>query len=173
MRFTGRVYRAHSPRWSFAPLSGEGAARYGGRFNPKGMAALYTSTSVETAWREAQQAFVFKAQPMTICAYDVDCEDVADLNEPAGRSALDIGLPELGGDWEDRMSRGLTPPSWLLARRLAEAGTAAIVVPSFAPGALASDRNVVFWRWSDAPPHQVRVIDHAGRLPRDGRSWGR
>jgi hypothetical protein len=27
------VYRAHNPRWSFSPHSGDGAARYGGRFN--------------------------------------------------------------------------------------------------------------------------------------------
>jgi RES domain-containing protein len=38
LRLTGLVYRAHNPRWSFAPYSGEGAARYGGRFNPVGVA---------------------------------------------------------------------------------------------------------------------------------------
>jgi RES domain-containing protein len=29
------------------------------------MAALYTSRRMETAWREAQQGFPFKAQPLT------------------------------------------------------------------------------------------------------------
>jgi RES domain-containing protein len=33
---------------------------------------------METAWLEAQQGFAFKAQPLTICAYDVDCADIAD-----------------------------------------------------------------------------------------------
>ena len=48
MRLRTTVYRAHNPRWSFAPLSGAGAARYGGRFNPTGMEALYTSRRFET-----------------------------------------------------------------------------------------------------------------------------
>ncbi len=38
VRFQGLAYRAHDPRWSFKPLSGEGAAVHGGRFNPKGSA---------------------------------------------------------------------------------------------------------------------------------------
>jgi RES domain-containing protein len=45
------------------------------------------------------------------------------------------------------------------------------MAPSFAPGAGSADRNVVFWRWSDTPPHKVKVIDDEARLPRDGRSW--
>jgi len=72
VRLQGTVYRAHNPRWAWAPISGEGAGRYGGRFNPVGVPALYTSWRMETAWREAQQGFAFKAQPLTVCAYDVD-----------------------------------------------------------------------------------------------------
>ncbi|WP_318012049.1 RES domain-containing protein [Mesorhizobium sp. CA7] len=34
-------------------MSGCGAELYGGRFNPKGMPALYASTAVVTALREA------------------------------------------------------------------------------------------------------------------------
>ena len=44
------------------------------------MPALYTARRFETAWLEAQQAFPFKAQPMTLCAYEVDC-DVLDLTD--------------------------------------------------------------------------------------------
>ena len=43
VRFRGRVYRAHNPHWAHSPLSGEGAARHGGRYNRKGTPALYTS----------------------------------------------------------------------------------------------------------------------------------
>jgi RES domain-containing protein len=171
VRLQGLVYRAHNPRWSFAPASGDGAARYGGRFNPVGVAALYTSRRMETAWREAQQGFAFKAQPLTVCAYKVDCEDVADLTDAATREAHAVDPDSLGCPWEDLAARGLTPPSWDLARRLIAAGITAIVVPSFAPGATMEDRNVVFWQWSDTPPHQVAVIDDEGRLPRDDRSW--
>ena len=79
--FKGAVFRGHDPRWSHAPESGEGAKRNGGRFNPKGVAALYTSLSQSGAWVEAQQGFRFKAQPLTICQYDVDCERVLDLTD--------------------------------------------------------------------------------------------
>ncbi|HIE54450.1 MAG TPA: hypothetical protein EYP90_04590, partial [Chromatiaceae bacterium] len=66
-----RVYRGFNPRWSYDPDSGEGATRHGGRFNRPGISCLYTSASPEAAWLEAQQAFVFKAQPLTLCAFDV------------------------------------------------------------------------------------------------------
>ena len=105
---TGFAYRAHHPRWSFAPASGEGAARHGGRFNPVGMAALYTARRMETAWLEAQQAFPFKAQPLTLCAYEVDCADVVDLTDPKParpcRSAWRPS-PVLGRVWH-RLGRG-------------------------------------------------------------------
>jgi RES domain-containing protein len=171
VRFQGTVYRAHHPRWAFSPTSGDGAARYGGRFNPIGMVALYTSLRMPTAWLEAQQAFPFKAQPMTLCAYDVDCGDVLDLTDPAVRDAHHIASADIACAWEDMASRGLTPPSWNVARNLSSAGVAGIIVPSFAAGATAADRNLVFWTWSEALPHRVIVIDDDHRLPKDDRSW--
>jgi RES domain-containing protein len=135
------------------------------------MPALYTSLRFQTAWLEAQQAFPFKPQPMTICAYDVDCDDVLDLTDPATLAAHGLNPDDLSCPWEDLSTRGLMPPSWTLAKRLAGEGVSAIVVPSFAAGATAADANVVFWDWSRDPPHQVRVIDDQGRLPRDSRSW--
>lgn len=171
MRLKAQVYRAHHPGWAFEPHSGRGAALHGGRFNPKGRETLYTSRRPETAWLEAQQGFPFKAQPLTICAYEVDCEDVLDLCDPQERERLGVGPEDLGCAWEDLASRGRTPPSWSLALRLVEEGAAAIIVPSFAPGAGPQDINIVFWRWSDRIPHRVAVIDDERRLPRDGRSW--
>lgn len=172
MRLTAAVYRALHPRWAFEPLSGKGAALFGGRFNPKGTEALYTSLRLETAWLEAQQGFAFKAQPMTVCGYETDCEDIADLTDPSERARLGVHAAELSCAWEDLAARRLMPPSWAVASRLMAGGVAGILVPSFAPGATAHDVNAVFWRWSDAPPHIVRVIDHHGRLPKDDRSWG-
>ena len=171
MRLVGQVYRAHHPGWAFQPASGTGAALHGGRFNPKGTEALYTARRLETAWLEAQQAFPFKAQPMTICAYAVDCEGVVDLMDERERRAWGVAAGDLSCAWEALAGRGEAPPSWQLARRLIAAGVAGILVPSFAPGAGPQDANAVFWRWSDAPPHQVKVIDDAGRLPRDDASW--
>lgn len=111
MRLTRIVWRAHHPRWSFAPTSGEGAACYGGQFDQIGVPALYTSLRLETAWLEAQQGLPFKAQPMTLCDYGVDCEDIADLTNSATRATLGIDLSDLGCAWEDLADQGTNPPS--------------------------------------------------------------
>lgn len=171
MRLRTTVWRAHHPRWSFAPASGEGAAAHGGRFNAVGRPALYTSLRPETAWLEAQQGFAFKAQPMTVCGYDVDCEAVVDLTDSATLRDLAIDPAVLGCAWEDLASRGQTPPSWRLADRLIAEKVAGIVVPSYAAGSGAIDRNVVFWLWTDDLPHRVRVIDDHQHLPLNDLSW--
>lgn len=171
MRFIGRVFRAHNPRWSFAPQSGDGAARHGGRFNPVGTPALYTSLRMETAWLEAQQGFAFKPQPLTVCAYDVDSEPILDLTTQPGADGPDFSPATLACPWEDFADRGETPPSWALARTLIAGGAAGIIVPSFAPGATSQDRNLVFWKWSDRPPSRVAVIDDERRLPISAASW--
>jgi RES domain-containing protein len=171
VKLAGLVYRAHNPKWAFAPDSGEGAAVAGGRFNPVGMPALYTALRFETAWLEAQQAFPFKAQPMTLCAYDVDCEDILDLTDVNTLTEHGITPEDLACPWKDLSTRGIRPPSWQITERLFAANTAGIIVRSFATGAVAADVNVVFWDWAPDPPHQVRVIDDDRRLPRDVSSW--
>lgn len=171
MRLTGLVYRAHNPRWAFLPDSGDGAARFGGRFNPPGLPTLYTARRLETAWLEAQQAFPFKAQPMTMVAYEVDCAAVVDLTDPAERATHGIDGADLACAWEDLADQGKMAASWRIVQRLHQAGHVGILVPSFAPGASAIDINAVFWTWGPMPPHQVRVIDDAGRLPRNDLSW--
>ena len=171
MRFQGQVWRAHHPRWSFAPASGEGAALHGGRFNRKGLPTLYTSLLRETAWLEAQQGFPFKAQPMTLCCYEVDCEAVLDLRHKADCRAAGVDPDDLTCAWEDLASMGREPPSWRLADQLGASGYAGILAPSFAAGRSSRDFNAVFWRWSNDRPHQVKVIDDYGRLPHDDKSW--
>jgi hypothetical protein len=75
------------------------------------MAALYTTRRFETAWLEAQQAFPFKAQPMTLCAYEVNCEDILDLTDAATLASNGIGQDDLGCAWKDLSSRGIKPAS--------------------------------------------------------------
>ena len=171
MRLKATVYRAHNPRWSFLADSGAGAAGTGGRFNRVGMPALYTSLRLQTAWLEAQQGFAFKAQPMMLCAYDVDCEDMLDLTDPETLRGHGISPSVLACPWKNLATAGSEPPSWAMATTLIAGDVAGVIVPSFAVGSSKDDVNAVFWTWSSAPPHQVRVIDDEHRLPRDARSW--
>ena len=169
--FAGLVYRAHNPRWAFAPISGDGATRHGGRFNRPGTPALYTSLDPKTAWMEAQQGMPFKAQPMTLVGYRVTCERIIDLTDPAALAATGVDAAALACPWEELASRGQTPPSWSLAEGLIASGLQGALAPSFAPGTTPAERNLVLWCWSDALPCRVLVIDDCGRLPKDDSSW--
>jgi RES domain-containing protein len=167
----GTCYRAHDPKWSFKPLSGEGAARRGGRFNPRGTPALYLSLTIMTAVKEANQGFPFKIQPCVLCCYEVDCEDIADLRTDAGRAEHGVRWEFMACAWFSFLAEGREPPSWPVVRGLIEAGQAGALVPSFAPGTAEGDDNLVLWRWGTAPPHRVSVFDPSGRLPRNALSW--
>lgn len=160
VRYQGIVYRAHNPLWSYAPTSGEGAARHGGRFNPKGIPALYTSEDVNTAVLEASQGFACKFQPLTICAYQIDCLDVFDTTRPTTSGYA------LNGAWEEIANTGQRPPTWQLYDLCKTLGISAIRVRSFATGSTENNINIVFWDWADILPHKVIVIDDEGRLPK-------
>ena len=171
MRFEWTCYRAHDPRWAFKPHSGDGAAIRGARFNPKGMPALYLGLDVMTAVKEANQGFAYKIEPCVLCSYDVACEDIVDLRTAEARAEHAVGFEDMACPWFALLADGKEPPSWEIARRLHGEGKAGILVPSFAPGATKEDHNLVLWRWSDQPPHQVQVFDPSGRLPKDQLSW--
>ena len=171
MRLKTQAYRAHDPKWSFRPLSGDGAAVHGGRFNPKGVAALYLGLTPMAAIKEASQGLAFKIEPLVLCGYVVDCEDVVDLCDEATIESLSIDPSDLACGWMLMASGGQRPPTWDLARRLIADGKAGAIVPSFAPGATFDDRNLVLWRWGPALPHKVIVHDPSGRLPKNQLSW--
>ena len=167
MRFRGMVYRAHNPQWSWTPLSGEGARRYGGRFNRRGIPALYTSLAPLTAVREAQP-LGRTLQPITLCAYEVDTEPVFDALDEEQCRSLGVDDPDLAcPTWEAQMLAGSVPASQALADRLIAAGYAGMRVRSFAAGSGANDLNLVMWKWSPNRPDRVVHIDDEGRLSGD------
>lgn len=171
MRFVGRCYRGHDPAWSFTPLSGEGAALTGGRFNRKGEPALYLSLDIMTAVGECTQGFSHRLQPLTMCEYDIDCAEVADLRNAAGRDKHGVAWDELACGWLAFQSERREAPSWLVAERLRAEGYCGLLVPSFVPGASDANHNLVLWRWGPDLPHQVIVYDPSGRLPKNQLSW--
>jgi RES domain-containing protein len=171
LRFVGRGFRAHDPAWSFTPLSGVGAAMTGGRFNRKGEAALYLSLDVITSIGECTQGFSHRLQPLTMCEYDVDCEDVADFRDDAARLQHGVSRNELGCAWLTYLLAGKEAPSWLAAARMQAAGHSGLIVPSFVPGASDANLNLVLWKWGPDLPHKVSVYDPGGRLPKNQLSW--
>ncbi|MBN9046598.1 MAG: RES family NAD+ phosphorylase [Rhizobiales bacterium] len=171
MRFEGTCYRAHDPRWAFKPISGDGAAIRGARFNPKGVPALYLALSVMTAVKEANQGFAYRIDPCVLCSYEVDCRDIIDLRKPADREAAGIAFEDMACAWMSFLANGERPPSWRIHDRLVGRGAAGILVPSFAPGADDDDGNLVLWRWGKDLPHSVNVFDPSCRLPRNQLSW--
>jgi RES domain-containing protein len=171
LRFQGTCYRAHDPRWSFKPISGEGAAIRAARFNPKGLPALYLALDLVTAVKEANQGLARKIEPCVLCSYDVDCEDIADLRTEQSRAEHGVEFQDISCAWFSFLADGKDPPSWQVARRFFGAGWAGILAPSFAPGATTDDQDLILWRWSDRPPCRVTVFDPSGRLPKDQLSW--
>ncbi len=171
MRFQGTCYRAHDPRWAFKPISGDGAAIRGARFNPKGTPALYLALDPVTAIKEASQGFAHKIEPCVLCSYDVDCDHIVDLRTAEHRAEQHVPFEDMACAWFTVLADGKEPPTWQIARRLLSDGCAGILVPSFAPGATEADHNLVLWTWSEGPPHQVAVFDPSGKLPKDQLSW--
>lgn len=159
MHYKGLLYRALNPVWARAPLSGEGAARFGGRFNRVGRPALYTALAPDTAIREANRAGLL--QPTTLVCLRADVGPLLDGTDPA--ALADHGATaELLADagWQDAMLTGRPVPTQDLADRLIAAGFAGLVVPSYARGAPADARNLVLWDWDG----QVTLVDDEGRL---------
>jgi len=159
MHFTGLLYRAHNPVWSRTPLSGEGAARFGGRFNRIGRPALYTSLAPETALREANQ--VGTLQPTTLVAYEADIGPLLDGVDIAALEPFQISPAELADpSWRDWMLSGKPVPTQELAEAAIAQGFAGIVVPSYARGAPADALNLVLWDWEE----RIKLVDDDDRL---------
>ena len=171
MRFKGLAYRAHNPFWSFSPVSGGGAKLHGGRYSPKGASALYLSLTAPTALAEYNQGFPHRPQPSTLCAYEIDCEDVLNLSDGDQRKIAGISLSEMACAWELMISQKHTPPTWEMAKRLISSGVVGIIVPSYANNAPPGGQNIVLWDWQDHPPHQIKLIDDDNRLPKNQDSW--
>jgi len=163
MRHKGLLYRALNPIYARDPLSGEGARRHGGRFNPKGMPALYTSLSIMTALREANQ--IGTLQPTTLVAYEADIGPIFDATDPVLLAEQGLTEDDLAADdWRFRMIEGAKAPTQDFAERLKTAGFAGLRVRSFAKGAARDDLNLVLLVWGPDLPTLLRVVDDEGRL---------
>jgi RES domain-containing protein len=153
--------RAHTP------LSGEGAARFGGRFNPKGVPALYLSESIDTAFAEYQQELLIR--PGTFCAYQLKVAGIIDLCDPKLCEAIGITEDILLSPWKEiRLVKKREPPTWQLSIQLIKQSFSGVRVPSVQRlGGI----NIVLWQWNDDPSRQVEVLDPKRELTQNQNSW--
>ncbi|MGA1834577.1 RES family NAD+ phosphorylase [Rhizobium wenxiniae] len=165
MHYQGKLYRALNPIYACEPLSGRGAELYGGRFNAKGVPALYTSLTIMTALKEANQ--VGNLQPTTLVSYDADLERVFDCREDTTIQAQGIDAAALADHtWRDQMKSAGEARTQTFARQLAADGYCGLIVKSYAAAATDDDLNLVLWAWSNAAPSRLILIDDEHRLSR-------
>jgi RES domain-containing protein len=160
------LWRAFVPRWAHTPLSGEGASRFGGRWNPVGAPTIYAARELSTAWAEYNQGFV--QHPALIAQLELKNARLADLTDP--QVLDDLGAPAgiHSSEWRDSLDKGEVPATHILRDALLAQAFDGVVYPSFmSPGGTC----VALWRWNVTGGPTLDVVDPEGRLPKSSASW--
>ena len=169
------VYRCAAPRHATSDhlLSGEGSRKYGGRWNPIGIHAAYTSLDYQTAFSESIEAKAreglppWEALPLVIVAINVGLSRVLDLTEPVVGAILDpLGFTwarMADDDWcfwveSDDPTQGLTLEVGRLAHETLIQG---LIVPS---NPVIGGKNLVIFP-DHCPPRSLSIINVDG-LPK-------
>ena len=165
---TAELFRAHTPRWSYAPLSGTGAAAQGGRFNRKGIEALYLTLEAATALAEYQQVSPL-LEPCLITSYIASVGRLVDLRQFDGSDVWDPLWTDWDTDWRNFVfNLHIEPPTWVLGDLVREAGHAGILFPSLAN---MGGTNIVLYQDVFEKGDTITVHDPQHNLPNDQSSW--
>ncbi len=117
-----RSFRSTNLKYVTNPLSALGSALAGGRFNPKGFEALYTSLEIETMIAEMQHyantdpRLAGRFRPSSILTLEATGLKVLDLSNSEIQSALGTNTQELSGNFIRIQNRGLESPTQTLGR---------------------------------------------------------
>lgn len=139
--FAGTVYRSSTPQYATETdlLTGAGSQRFGGRWNPIGVAVVYASLTPEAALAEALAHYRYysipiqDAMPRTFVAISAKLQAVLDLRVGAVRQRLQASLGRiLTVDWRKEVAAGREPITQSLGRAAAEVGLEGLIVPSAA-----------------------------------------
>lgn len=113
------VYRLLQAAYRHEPLSGQGAALYGGRWNPKGLSLLYTTESPALSLLEV----LVHLNPSRIPSYYLVTIEVPD-------SVRTYSVSELPANWQASGSAGPLPSQVFLSNWLQKPDTLLVEVPS-------------------------------------------
>ena len=160
------LYRAHSPRYAYAPLSGAGAGSTGGRWNAPGAETLYLSANPTTAILETQPN-LDKFKPVTLVSYVLSKAKLFDTRDPNTHTGYDITPDLLAIDWYTHVVEQTQAPTWALAAKLAADGFHGVSYASAHNGL----ENVALWAWNRSGEATLRVVDQDRRLPKNDKSW--
>ncbi|MBX3397698.1 MAG: RES family NAD+ phosphorylase [Gemmataceae bacterium] len=167
--FGSVTYRSSTPKYATEAdlLTGEGSRRTGGRWNPKGIAAVYTSLTPETAMAETLAHNRYNALPIedtmprVFVAIAVNLESVVDLRDGAVRRRLQVSETKvLTVDWRAELYAGREPITQRLGRAVHATGREGLIVPSAADP---DGYNLVVFPDHVLPTSTVTLL-HADRL---------
>lgn len=138
--WSGVVYRSTSPRYATSQnlVTGGGALRHGGRWNPPGaFAAVYGSLTPETAMAEALEHYrYYGLEPWRMgrrvfCPLQVDASSVLDLTEGRLRQRIRVSIGRMRAeDWRMCMSSGKEALAQAIGRAAFTVGLEGLLVPS-------------------------------------------
>jgi len=137
--FAGTVYRAMRLKYSSPDdaISGAGAANWGGRWNPPGLATFYASTTYEVAHKEVAAAAkyygasVIKELPRVEAAFDVRLARTLDLSARRALRYLRLTQKSLRAvDWRAANDRGHEALTQAIGRLAAALDVEGLIVPS-------------------------------------------
>lgn len=130
-------------------LSGQGASQLGGRWNRRGILAVYASLDILTATHEAYQNFFDAGFPLTairprvMAGATARLSVVCDLTDRANRRRIWFTRQELvEEDWQSIQSAGEESWTQAIARGCRTAGFEGLIVPS---KCRSSGKNIVIF----------------------------
>jgi RES domain-containing protein len=150
--YAGPAFRMHNPVWAWSPLSGEGAMRTGGRFNPKGSPAFYLGLKVNTCLTEVSFGTSTKLlDPQLLCPYNINIDGLLDLRA----DFHDV----FSAPWRLLRLQGLEPPGWQLYKAAAAFGQ----IKGFLVSSYQAEKedNLVLLHWDR---REVTLHDPDGRM---------
>ena len=160
-------YRALTPRWSYMPESGAGAALAGGRFNRPGIEARYLAETPEGALLEYQQELPL-LPPATVATYLVTAEPVIDFSDGYAENTWSPIWKEAYCNWKGlAFLDEVEPPSWVLGDLARAANAVGILYRSVRDPALLC--LVLYPEFSSR--FLAPVFDPKGDLPSNADSW--